>query len=362
MSGKGKVSVQWTEELAIKELVCLVKNSTIKVAPEQIKNLNFYLYKFLCENFCDEGGEADWFLMRKKVPTQFRSKLEIPLGYFRKNLIDRLNVLLLCTGGLVTPKLLLKKHRTLYFGFKDYFNDENGDIDWYEIREKINPIFRGKFKYGRTKVSALRELNDFLRERNPIKFNSTYVEGLDAGLFIFIRRNFRDTKGNIDWYYIINTLDKNFQSRFSYPIRYQSALPDKTYEDDFEIEVEIGENKEYMYTFFRVNRGEEIQKRNEICLTLVRLAKKGNKTAETRLIDLVSFWADRWVENISAFRTFRYYQDEGRERIRRCIYNYSGDVPFIGYVYKSLEKTAFGLEQVHETSFNDEIRYRRCSG
>jgi len=94
----------------------------------------------------------------------------------------------------------------------------------------------------------------------------------------------------------------------------------------------------------------DFERRNEICLDLIRLAKKGNKDAEYELMDLMSFLADKWTERIPAFHIYKYHKETRNEIMRRCIYNYRKNGPFVGYVHVSLEKAAAGLERKRDVS------------
>ena len=263
--------------------------------------------------------------------------------------------------SIITPTYLSKHCKGIFNKLAVCFRDANGDIDWRNIAAKLSSEAKDKFKFNRTKESALKELNYLLKEKNPNKINSRYIKQLDSNLFDFISKNFKNVSGYIDWPLIVNHLSNDLRLRFAYPVRYDRSLPDEQYEDGAEVEKMLNENNKYFYTFFQASGTEDLEKRNEICLSLIELAKKGNKTAETKLIDLTYFLVDKWAETIPSFRVLKFHKETCYEIIRRCIYNYKIKGPFIGYVFASLKKAALGLEQMNEFSHNEHIDYKKSS-
>lgn len=271
----------------------------------------------------------------------------------KNDLIAKLNSLLELTScDYLTPTILSKHHKSLYGKLKVCFADENGETDWFVIAQKIDPNLRSKFRFNRTKSSALKELLLLLQERKPSKISSRSIKKMAPNLFDFLRLNFRDRKGYIDWPSIISNFDEEIRVRFVFPVLYKKNLPEEVYENECEVKERLSVNMQFAYTFLHANRGEEFEKRNEICLSLIELAKKGNKSAENKLIEFMRFLSDEWAEKIPTFGAFKYYPDESEEIIRRCIYNYRNAGPFVGYVNASLAGAALELNCIREVSFS----------
>ena len=336
--------------------------SDVPISIRELEKINPALYDFFRCNEKNDLGIIDWEKIKNLIDPELREKLKLPREYFKKKYITQLDGFILNNGqSIITPTYLSKHCKGIFNKLAVCFRDANGDIDWRNIAAKLSSEAKDKFKFNRTKESALKELNYLLKEKNPNKINSRYIKQLDSNLFDFISKNFKNVSGYIDWPLIVNHLSNDLRLRFAYPVRYDRSLPDEQYEDGAEVEKMLNENNKYLYTFFQASGTEDLEKRNEICLSLIELAKKGNKAAETKLIDLTYFLVDKWAETIPSFRVLKFHKETCYEIIRRCIYNYKIKGPFIGYVFASLKKAALGLEQMNEFSHNEHIDYKKSS-
>lgn len=109
----------------------------------------------------------------------------------------------------------------------------------------------------------------------------------------------------------------------------------------------IEEKKDKPLTFFGVSSQADRRDRNELCLDLIRLAKKGNLSAEKTLMGYLEILVADWIDRDSSLDVYKIYKDDLEERIRRCIYLYreKGAAGFVGYLYINLREQAKGLNQ-----------------
>ena len=88
-------------------------------------------------------------------------------------------------------------------------------------------------------------------------------------------------------------------------------------------------------------------------IRLVRLSQRGNILAETELLKWVKFVTDDWLDCYPQMYRWKGYEDEVPDRIRACIrcYRYTGS--FLGYLFKTLEYSAYGKPPM--VSLDDKI-------
>ena len=95
--------------------------------------------------------------------------------------------------------------------------------------------------------------------------------------------------------------------------------------------------------------------RDIISITLVRLAQRGNQSAQQELIKLLGFTIDDWMDRYWFLSRWRGYEAEIQMQVERCIrrYRYSGS--FLRYVFRTLEYAGRGIRPLHAYSFDEPI-------
>ena len=96
--------------------------------------------------------------------------------------------------------------------------------------------------------------------------------------------------------------------------------------------------------------------RDQIFISLVRIAQKGNVLAQQYIIEWITFIVNEWIEKLWFIAKWKGYTDDIEKMIRACIrcYRYTGT--FVGYVFKTFQYSARGLKPLHAYSFNDRVR------
>lgn len=348
------------KEKAIKLLVGILNENEGEVNIEYIATINPPLYEHFRYNYNGGYGYTNWEEVKNLLPLDLKDKLKLPKDYFKRKYIARLNdYILKSESEFFSPTNIKSSH--LLNKIRMLFRDSDGNVDWHRVAKRLSPEAKIKFKHERTKKSALIELNDLIERENPKEISYRLIQRLNPNLLEFLRKNFRNKSGRIDWVFIVKNLNPKFRDRFIFPVNHNYNTPKESYEDMNEVDKNLVDLKKYLYTFIDTNpdsTGETNEKRNEICMILIDLAKKGNINAERELINLISYLADRWIEALPNFKVWDFHKDRLHETIRRCVYNYQPKGPFVGYVFKSLKMAALGLERVKEISFEDHINSR----
>ncbi len=350
-----------TFEFAVNELRDkLISDNLFSFTPVYVERNCPKAYGFFKRNIKDAEGKIDWGKIKEEL------HLEAPDGYYESKCIESLNKAILETAKPVTTITDLHNHYFAIFqDVKAYFPDQKGTIDWPKVVPCLSAEARKKLKLpppALTMESALKKLDDIFKSvpaGRKITFQQIKMQ--NRALYAFLLLNFKDVKGGVDWKLVSEQSGIDFDDKFLPPKNHKRSTPEQQYENNEEMQKAIGDNKKYLYTFLQSDPGREFEKRNEICTVLINLAKKGNKSAENEIINLISYLADRWVETIPNFEVWKYHKDRELEIIRRCIYNFEPKVPFVGYVYKTLKMASLGLERRTEIEYNDGVRIRHAT-
>jgi hypothetical protein len=354
-----KEKVDYLEE-KIELIVAKVDNlKPEKISPDWIKNKCGEEYYLVKDKFRTLEGEINWQLFADLLPKNLRNiwSYEKQRTWDNKKAKDTI-VSLLKKEKPVTFNAEWIKNRD--FGLYKHLrrklkNKETNKIEWEEFINEIPEEWqekwvRGFSKEGKIKLIeskriftfdlAVKKLNKILEEKNPAHFLSSDIKRFDKQLYSYFKENIKRKKGGIDWEKIIKKIDEKFVKRFRPPKRFEDEYPENRYENQNEVEELLNSNKEGVLGFFGGDRG----KRDEFCLELVGLAKKGNVNAEEKLAQYLEMLTMDWIEKDEMFKVYEVDIDGLRERITRCIYLYKDNQPtsFIGYVYANLREEAKG--------------------
>ena len=199
--------------------------------------------------------------------------------------------------------------------------------------------------------SAVQTINNLLRQQQPQSFSSSWIRQFAPQVYRFIQKNIRNEIGGINWDRFTRALDLKFQRQW-----YTSwSKGVKLYRDKTEVEIILRRYDDKLYNFVTQNNENDKNTCDIISIALVRIAQKGNMLAKRKIINLVSFTIDQWIEHYPQISRWEGYHTLIRENIEGCIrrYRYSGS--FMGYLFRTREYAGRGLKPLIACSLEDSL-------
>jgi len=202
--------------------------------------------------------------------------------------------------------------------------------------------------------SVTNMLNDLLAEKNPPEFNRAWVRKNSPRAYRFIQKEIRVENGGIDWDRITRTLNPKYQKRWIGSLRRKS----NPYQDKAEVDIVLQKYEGKLYTFIASADSNDEYVRDIISIELVRIAQKGNFSARQKILELMRFTIDDWIEKHPELSCWRGYDPLISIRLDCCIrcYRYSGS--FMRYIFKTLEYAGRGLKPLIAYSLDDATHLR----
>jgi len=198
---------------------------------------------------------------------------------------------------------------------------------------------------------AISILNKKLKAKQPKKFSSTWVLDNAPQVYRFVRLNLRTENNQIDWDRLTYRLDRPFQKRWAY---YQGKVA-KRYEDKVEVDLVLNRNRSKLYVLVAPITNADKRRREQIVISLVRLAQRGNILAERELYRWLAYVVEEWIDKNQALSRWRGYDDRIQANIEGCIRRYRYTGCFLGYLYRTLEYSGRGLVPLKKFSFDDTV-------
>ncbi len=198
---------------------------------------------------------------------------------------------------------------------------------------------------------AVSILNKQLKTKKPDKFSSTWVLANAPRVYRFVRLNLRTENNQIDWDRVTYRLDRPFQKRWVY---YQGKVA-KKYEDKVEVDLVINRHRPKLYVLMAPITNADKRRLEQIIISLVRIAQKGNLLAQQELCHWLSYVIEEWIDRYSTFAHWRGYDDRIQANIEGCIRRYRYTGCFLGYLYRTLEYSGRGLVPLQKFSFDDPV-------
>jgi len=199
--------------------------------------------------------------------------------------------------------------------------------------------------------SAVQTTNNLLRQQQPQSFNSSWIRQFAPQVYRFIQKNIRSEIGGIDWDKFTRALDLKFQRQWHSSWRKGMKL----YRDKTEVEIILRRYNDKLYTFITQKNENDKCTCDIISIALVRIAQKGNMLAKRKIIKLVSFTINEWIEHYPQISRWEGYHTLILKNIEGCIrrYRYSGS--FMGYLFRTLEYAGRGLKPLIAYSLEDSL-------
>ncbi len=197
-------------------------------------------------------------------------------------------------------------------------------------------------------------MNDLLAKRQPQTFDRAWVRRNAPCVYRFIQKKIRIESGGIDWDRITRALRPRYQRQWNGSLRKTAT----SYRDQSEVDTILQRHADKLYTFISSRNRDDELIRDIICISLVRIAQKGNVSAKREIVKLLSFTVDDWIETNPNLSCWRGYDPLIQIRLECCIrcYRYSGS--FMRYVFKTFEYAGRGLKPLIAYSLDDST-YRR---
>ena len=199
--------------------------------------------------------------------------------------------------------------------------------------------------------AAVKILNKKLRKKKPENFSSTWIFINAQSVYHYIRNNLRTENGDIDWDSVTAVLSRKYQKRW---MRYRCRQP-ALYEDRGEVERVLSRYQDKLHTIIAPADEHDRVIRNKIIVALVRIAQKGNASAQREIVTWVTFVVTDWTEKYWQVSKWKGYTDEVEEQIVGCIRRYRYTGSFLGYLFKTLEYSARGICPLQKYSLDDPV-------
>lgn len=208
---------------------------------------------------------------------------------------------------------------------------------------------------------AIKILTRLLKHEQPETFDSSWIREHNLKIYNFVRENVRNEVGDIDWDSVTSALPRKFQKLWSFHARGKREFGE-SYSNPAEIQIIFKKYQSKLYTFLALADENDKYIREAITVALVRIAQKGNHQARRKLIKLLRYMVDEWIENSPRLRTWHGYGDYINEKVESCIRCYRFTGSFSGYLFRTLEYSGRGLRPFHIYSldaFHPAIENRR---
>lgn len=187
---------------------------------------------------------------------------------------------------------------------------------------------------------AIKKLNARLIKKKPKTFNPSWLK-LNAGtLYKYLCKNVQNEIGGVDWDLVTVNLDRTFQKRW---MRYEQKTKNTPYENRAELNSILTKYQNKLYTLMAPQDKQDKKIQDQIMISLVRNAQKGNVLAKDHVLECVTFIIYEWIENSRYMVKWKGYTDVIGERIQGCIRNYRYSGSFMNYVFRTFQYSARGL-------------------
>jgi hypothetical protein len=224
----------------------------------------------------------------------------------------------------------------------------NNHLDWQLVSEKLKVPIEEQPKSFQ---DIMDRVNKELKDKDPDVISPQYfIKHLQAD-YLYFRRNILDTQGMIDWDRVLFSMDPQFQERWNRRAVYEEVKPTNTYRDPDELNQFLETHKDKLFTIVEAGPAER-ESREEVIQGLVNLAKKWNELALEKAFEYSTFIVQSWILEKRLPFTLNDYKDEVDDRIKRSIYLYRNQGPYLTYLFVSLARLGRGFKNV-STTFNE---------
>lgn len=190
-----------------------------------------------------------------------------------------------------------------------------------------------------------------LIKKQPSSFNPNWIKYRCKVSYKYIVDNIKDEFNQTDWDLVISRLQKYNQGLWLKKKKRKKRSATQ-YEDKKELDVILNKYQEKLYTFIARENREDKMICDWISIKIVRLSQKGNTLARDKILSLLRYIVDYWLEFDRSFLSWKGYDDLIDNNISACVrrFRYAGS--FIGYLYRTLEYSGRGLAPLEKFSLD----------
>lgn len=200
---------------------------------------------------------------------------------------------------------------------------------------------------------AIKILNARLAEKQPALFSSSWIFYHAPEVYRYVWKNIKTPLGDIDWDRVTYKLDREFQKHWTQ----RKPRKVKPYRNIQEVRKMLKPFEDKLYIFIAPADKDDRLLRDAISIGLVRLAQRGNIRAWQKLLELLRYMVDQWIEQSWKLKVWHGYTDDIDDKLKACIRCYRFTGTFIGYLFKTLEYSGRGLYSLHSFSLNSPVAH-----
>lgn len=199
---------------------------------------------------------------------------------------------------------------------------------------------------------AIRNIDRSLTKKQPASFNQIWVKYRCKISYQFIVKNIKNEFDDPDWDYVISRLERTNQKLWLRSRKRKKKII-LTYSDSGELEIILKKYSDKLYTFLARQSKEDKYICDWISIRIVRIAQKGNLLAKDKIVVLLRYLIDQWIEYDRSLFNWKGYNELITEHIEACVrrFRYAGS--FLGYLYRTLEYSGRGLVPLEKFSLDD---------
>lgn len=199
---------------------------------------------------------------------------------------------------------------------------------------------------------AIRNINRSLTKKQPASFSPIWIKYRCKASYLFIIKNIKTEFNDPDWDYIVSQLERCNQKLWLKGKKKQKNSI-SAYSDGNELKIILKKYNNKLYTFLARQNKDDKYICDWISIKLVRIAQKGNVLAKEKIIILLGYLVDQWIEYDHSLFSWKGYNELITEQIEACIrrFRYAGS--FLGYLYRTLEYSGRGLVPLEKFSLDD---------
>lgn len=197
---------------------------------------------------------------------------------------------------------------------------------------------------------AVRNINRSIAKKQPETFNQRWVEYRCKISYQFIVENVKTEFNKPDWDLVVSKLERCHQKLW---LKGEKRKIVELYKNEVELNLILNKYNNKLYTFLAQQGREDKNICDWISIKLVRMAQRGNILAKEKVINLLVYLINQWVEYDKSLFSWKGYNELIVESIEACVrrFRYAGS--FLGYLYRTLEYSGRGLIPLEKFSLDD---------
>lgn len=197
---------------------------------------------------------------------------------------------------------------------------------------------------------AVRNINRSITKMQPESINQQWIKYRCRISYQFIVKNIKTEFNQPDWDLLISRLERRHQKLWLNGIKRKEA---DLYKNESELNIILSKYRNKLYTFLARKDENDQNICDWISIKLVRMAQGGNILAKEKLVDLLSYLINQWVEYDESLFKWKGYNELLIENIGACIRRFRYAGTFLGYLYKTLEYSGRGLVPLEKFSLDN---------